>query len=352
MKGMNIFMEINVSFKPNEIFETVGLIYVSSYFNKIKSEIIKELDLIGLVNEKEYVRYLNFWEKYIKSFSKYCTSLEDLNFFLEIDDATAFLMLSLPLVKNNQWFNDSTEITDAQINKELFISYNEIYCQQYQLENEETNISSLQDIFNFVNSTELCQNLKWKLMQIMASPQPYYQKLISVIKQNIPAYKKALSNVNTQYTRFIVAFEQASYENSGDYQAIFNGEVKQIIPSVVFIFLQIYFNKILFCGLLSNVVLKDENKHTSKKERLLSVLKAFSDNTKFDILLSLKKRPKYNLEMAEELKVTPGTMSHHMNALSSARLVDVEKKRGKVYYILNEENIKTFLNELERLLLH
>ena len=66
-------MEINVSFKPDEIFETVGLIYVSSYFNKIKSEIIKELDLIGLANEKEYVRYLNFWEKYVKSFSKYST---------------------------------------------------------------------------------------------------------------------------------------------------------------------------------------------------------------------------------------------------------------------------------------
>ena len=56
--------------------------------------------------------------------------------------------------------------------------------------------------------------------------------------------------------------------------------------------------------------------------------------------------------MAEELKVTPGTMSHHMNALSAAKLVDVEKKRGKVYYILNEENIRIILNELENLLLH
>ena len=161
------------------------------------------------------------------------------------------------------------------------------YVIDYVFENEEINISSLQDIFNFVNSTELCQNLKWKLMQIMTSPQQYYQKFISVIKQNIPAYKKALSNVNTQYTRYIVAFEQSSYENSDNYQAIFNGEVKQIVPSVVFIFLQVYFNKVLFCGLLSNVILKDESKHTSKKERLLSVLKAISDNTKFDILLSL-----------------------------------------------------------------
>lgn len=345
-------MGINISFKPDEIFETVGLIYVSHYFNKIKSEIIKELDLIGLGNEKEYVRYLNFWEKYVKSFSKHCSLLDDLNFFLEINDATAFMMFSIPLVKNSQWFNDLTKITNTQINKELFITYYEIYCQQYQFEDEEINISSLQDIFNFVNNTELPQNLKWKLMQIMTSPQQYYQKLINVIKQNIPAYKKALDNVNAQYMRFISAFDQSTSESLDDYQAIFNDEIKQIVPSVVFIFLQVYFNKTLFCGLLSNIILRDENKHISKKERLLSVLKAISDNSKLDILLSLKKRPKYNLEMAEELKVTPGTMSHHMNALSAAKLVDVEKKRGKVYYILNEENIRIILNELENLLLH
>ena len=345
-------MGINISFKPDEIFETVGLIYVSHYFNKIKSEIIKELDLIGLGNEKEYVRDHNFWEQYVQSFSKHCSLLDDLNFFLEINDATAFMMFSIPLVKNSQWFNDLTKITNTQINKELFIAYYEIYCQQYQFEDEEINISSLQDIFNFVNNTELPQNLKWKLMQIMTSPQQYYQKFINVIKQNIPAYKKALDNVNAQYMRFISAFDQSTSESLDDYQAIFNDEIKQIVPSVVFIFLQVYFNKTLFCGLLSNIILRDENKHISKKERLLSVLKAISDNSKLDILLSLKKRPKYNLEMAEELKVTPGTMSHHMNALSAAKLVDVEKKRGKVYYILNEENIRIILNELENLLLH
>jgi hypothetical protein len=61
-------MGINISFKPDEIFETVGLIYVSHYFNKIKSEIIKELDLIGLGNEKEYVRYLTFGKNMLNPF--------------------------------------------------------------------------------------------------------------------------------------------------------------------------------------------------------------------------------------------------------------------------------------------
>ena len=102
--------------------KNVYMAVVSNKAYHLVDIIIKELDLIGLGNEKEYVRYLNFWEKYVKSFSKHCSLLDDLNFFLEINDATAFMMFSIPLVKNSQWFNDLTKITNTQINKELFIT--------------------------------------------------------------------------------------------------------------------------------------------------------------------------------------------------------------------------------------
>ncbi len=76
---------------------------------------------------------------------------------------------------------------------------------------------------------------------------------------------KALDNVNAQYMRFISAFDQSTSESLDDYQAIFNDEIKQIVPSVVFIFLQVYFNKTLFCGLLSNIILRDETLSSLKK---------------------------------------------------------------------------------------
>jgi DNA-binding transcriptional ArsR family regulator len=58
-------------------------------------------------------------------------------------------------------------------------------------------------------------------------------------------------------------------------------------------------------------------------------------------MLSLKRM--YIQEMAEELKLTPATVSHHINILLSMRYVlltvDATKSK-KVYYELNNEKLE------------
>ena len=76
------------------------------------------------------------------------------------------------------------------------------------------------------------------------------------------------------------------------------------------------------------------------------MLKAISDNSKFDILLSLIKAPKYNLELAEELNLSAATISHHMNVLLTCHLVSVEKRDGRVYYTLSKSTIENLLLDL------
>ena len=61
----------------------------------------------------------------------------------------------------------------------------------------------------------------------------------------------------------------------------------------------------------------------------------------------LKGTGKYNLEIAEELRLTPATASHHMGLLLSNQFVAVEKKDGKVYYRLNRETIEEMIRYLE-----
>ena len=53
------------------------------------------------------------------------------------------------------------------------------------------------------------------------------------------------------------------------------------------------------------------------------------------------------LEIAEELRLTPATASHHMGLLLSNQFVAVEKKDGKVYYRLNRETIEEMIRYLE-----
>ena len=57
----------------------------------------------------------------------------------------------------------------------------------------------------------------------------------------------------------------------------------------------------------------------------------------------------YDLEIAEELKLSPPTVSHHMSVLLENGLVDVEKKEGKVYYTLSKERLREAVGELEKI---
>ena len=96
---------------------------------------------------------------------------------------------------------------------------------------------------------------------------------------------------------------------------------------------------------------KNESASISIKEEVIRQSKALADKSKLDILCSLKESSKYNLELAEALDLSPSTTSHHMSILMGSGLVTVQKKDGKVYYCLQEENIEKYIQSLKKLLL-
>ena len=87
------------------------------------------------------------------------------------------------------------------------------------------------------------------------------------------------------------------------------------------------------------------------KELLPQILKLLGDKSKFEILCLLKSHGRYNLEIAEELHLTPATASHHMGMLLTNQIVTVEKKDGRVYYQLNQETLREIMKCFEEILL-
>lgn len=79
-------------------------------------------------------------------------------------------------------------------------------------------------------------------------------------------------------------------------------------------------------------------KGRNTRKHLLSALKALGDGSKFEILQLLQISPRYNLEIAEELKLSAPTVSHHMSVLLENGLVDVEKKMGKFTIPFQKKN--------------
>ena len=76
-----------------------------------------------------------------------------------------------------------------------------------------------------------------------------------------------------------------------------------------------------------------------RQATLPPLLKILGDRSKFQILCVLRQGGKYNSELAEELGLTPATMSHHMSILLANQLVTVEKREAKLRYQLNREAV-------------
>ena len=83
----------------------------------------------------------------------------------------------------------------------------------------------------------------------------------------------------------------------------------------------------------------------------LQVLKQLSDNSKFEILSYAKDKSAYGSELAKHLNLTTATISHHMSALVSVGLVDMNKEENKVFYRTNRKVLEEVLDYCKRELL-
>ena len=94
---------------------------------------------------------------------------------------------------------------------------------------------------------------------------------------------------------------------------------------------------IYFCDYLK---LKTENRFSDTK--LINDLKALGDATRLKIVHLLAKEKMYVQELANELELTPATISHHINTLLKSELITItlDTERPKtIYYQLNPGKI-------------
>lgn len=78
----------------------------------------------------------------------------------------------------------------------------------------------------------------------------------------------------------------------------------------------------------------------SQLERISTLFKAFADPVRLQILGLLAERPLAGHELANHLRLTPPTISHHMRRLIDAGLVDAEADAQARIYSLKTETLR------------
>ena len=332
------------------VFETFGLLSISNHFDEVRQETKKALSDFGINGEQFYFQNLKVFDKYVQSFLKYRVSGQNDELFFEEKDINYSVILLYLVNEYKSSLTLADDVTDQLINTEIIRICEAVFDNI----RKSGRVDTLEDIILFIENSGLEGTAKWKLMSIMKQPKKHVLQLIDTIHVNMEAFNKAVSAIRQPLSKLLDQYN-ASQKNQSD-KMFFEmknklSQASNIYPTLIFPVSQIMFEESCYYGLLSQEVIKQGQGHLYSKESLLLKLKALSDSSKLEILISLKSSPKYNLEIAQQMGLTPATMSHHMSVLLNCGFVDVEKRDGKVYYHIKEENIKGMIEDMEQTLL-
>lgn len=351
-------MNLNIQERLDPVFETMGLLYFSRHAEAIKKQTIEELNNFGLDGEAFYNKHLKVIDRYILSFLKHRVFEETDDFFFGDENSSFFSVLHLLITENAAWLRSLEEVPETQLQAEIWkvlLRMDEMSDHLPEGEHFSTSeIHSLDDIITFLSESPLNEGMKWKMMRLLQQPRKQFHALANILNNNFSAFEKACQDVEKPLNKLIASYVQ-SVRKQDDEQFIklvemFNDE-PMVHPTLIVPLAQVMFLNQCYYGLFVDMLPIASKTHADTKDFLLLRLKALSDNSKLQILASLKISPKYNLEIADELGLTAATMSHHMNVLLSCGMVGVEKKNGKVYYHLDSGNLQQIISDLKRFLL-
>lgn len=339
-------MAIKVMKELNPYFEIMGLLYDSQHPENMEEEVWKKAAKDrGLEPEEIMKKIGGITRKYHSVFQKYMKGreMEDFDFFFSESEPEFVLFFQSVCGEHREWMEEELEDSSREEIQKSFL-------QEFTEEEKITQTPTLEKMMEILEQAGYSGALSWKFLLFLQSPVEKLRNLSRIVRENYPAFLKAQEAVKKQLDKLIEEFQKGMEKGylimkiSGEGVAypVLICPGSQIINSNLNM-------TMVYVGLFVKDIYELLEKGKNSRKHLLPALKALSDSSKFEILQSLLVAPKYNLELAEELKLTPPTVSHHMNTLLDNGLVNVEKKEGKVYYTLSKDSLRDIIKELENI---
>lgn len=339
-------MAVTVIKKLNPYFEIMGLLYDSVRPEAMEEETWKKSARNRGLNPEEITRKIGpVTRKYQGAFQKYRTGrdMEGFDFFFLHEEPEFVLFFQSICGEHPEWF--AGELKEEQ-KGEIQLAF----LQELSEEEKILELPSLEEMIRILERAGYSGDLGWKFLLFLRSPVEKLQNLSHILKANFGAFEKAEKAVEKQLEKLVADFEKGMEK---EYLIAKISEDATVFPTLVCPGAEVISsnpeNTTAYIGLFVKDIYKMMEKSRNNRKHLIPVLKALSDSSKFEILQSLLIAPKYNLEIAEELKLSPPTVSHHMSVLLENGLVDVEKREGKVYYTLSKKRLREVVGELEKI---
>lgn len=316
--------------------ETLGLIYMTKNFEAVKTDLLNSLKEMNIDGAQFYKQYLSYLDNYVQVFEDTYALKQEETFFFGYN--TEFFLTVLAMA--TELFESNAE--PDQLTQPHIFSVMNSFLKQKNSE-KASNSSDMENWFLLLQSSEYSEDTKWRLLELIHNPVKKFQELFHIYENNRTAFDVTFQKNKKQLEKLV---SQAPSEPSDvicSLMSEFHPESKRFYLTAVLPLMEWITPTIIFQGVLTNKLDLYQKNLENAKEMLPPILKLLGDKSKFEILCLLKSHGRYNLEIAEELQLTPATASHHMSLLLSNHMVTVEKKDGRVYYQLNQETLREIM---------
>ena len=242
----------------------------------------------------------------------------------------------------------------AALMQELLV----LLCLDETITNDETahrraaEYPDLEAFTRLIEKSGLESSFSMLLIRLYLRREDFCQQLFELVDQVIPLLQSHFNIIEKEYRR--VWSQISSYRDFHDYME-YVAHFPDPDPDYMF-YLSIFPYNTVACSNSSvyhvGLYVLDFSVMSSPSqlsdEQLLTDLKAVGDATRLQILRLLSAKPMYSQELAQALKLTPATISHHLDILRRSNLleVDLTNEQFRLYYIVNKERIRQISSAL------
>ncbi|WP_251389195.1 ArsR/SmtB family transcription factor [Mediterraneibacter agrestimuris] len=324
--------------------ETLGLIYMAKNFEVVKADMLTSLNEMNIDGNQFYKQYLSYLENYVQVFEESYSLNEEETFFFGYNTEFFLTVLAIAI----ELFESKPE--PDYLEQRHILSVTTTFLMEEKTE-AIPNLTSLENWFLLLQSSEYSEDTKWRLLELISNPVEKFQELFKIYKKNRSAFDISFQKNKGQLEKMVSETPSDISDVLRNLVSEFHPGTKKVYLSAVLPLIEWITPTIIFQGILADKLDLYQKNMESAKKMLPQILKLLGDKSKFEILCLLKSHGRYNLEIAEELHLTPATASHHMSMLLTNHMVTVEKKDGRVYYQLNRETLSEIMKCFEEIFL-
>lgn len=228
------------------------------------------------------------------------------------------------------------------------------------ISNKEIKINSLEELLSYLDGENVVDETKLVLIDLFYNRYKIIEEIIEVLQKSAPICEEYFHLVKEDFQE---AIKLVSDKENVEKLLTIDTSIKLNLHEGVGAFISISdFNGLSLTeglgGFLMHigmyffdyVKLKTENRFNDTQ--LINDLKALGDATRLKIIHLLGNQKMYVQELANELELTPATISHHINTLLRSELItitlDTEKPKT-IYYELNKTKIDNLGSTIQSL---